>query len=87
MLEILRNAWKVEDLRKKILYTLFMLLIYRLVGVVPTPGVNVAVIQEAFSSNSLWGILSLMSGSSFNQFTILAMGSAPTSRRRSLCSC
>jgi preprotein translocase subunit SecY len=77
LLEILRNAWKVEDLRKKILYTLFMLLIYRLVGVVPTPGVNVAVIQEAFSSNSLWGILSLMSGSSFNQFTILAMGISP----------
>ena len=41
MLETFRNAWKVEDLRKKIIYTLIMLLIYRVGSVIPTPGVNV----------------------------------------------
>ncbi|MBE5761188.1 MAG: preprotein translocase subunit SecY [Clostridiales bacterium] len=77
MLEILRNAWKVEELRKKILYTLFMLLIYRLVGVVPTPGVNVAYIQQAVSNSDLWGILNMLNGGNFASFTLLAMGVSP----------
>ena len=41
MLETFRNAWKVEDLRKKIIYTLIMLLIYRVGSIIPIPGVNV----------------------------------------------
>ena len=53
MWETLRNAWKIADLRKKILYTLFMLLIYRLLCFVPTPGVNVAVVAEAVKGISL----------------------------------
>ena len=44
MLETLKNAWKIADLRKKILYTLGMLLIYRLLCYVPTPGVNTSMI-------------------------------------------
>ena len=46
MLETFRNAWKVEDLRKRIIYTLVMLLIYRVGSVIPTPGVNVDYIAE-----------------------------------------
>ena len=46
MWETLRNAWKVPDLRKKLLYTLLMLLIFRLVGVIPVPGIDAAVVQQ-----------------------------------------
>ena len=49
MLETFRNAWKVEDLRKRIIYTLVMLLIYRVGSVIPTPGVNVDYIAQHVS--------------------------------------
>ena len=77
MLQILRNAWKVEELRKKILYTLFMLLIYRLVGIVPTPGVNSAIIAEAVAGNDLWNMLNIINGGNFSNFTLMAMGISP----------
>ncbi len=77
MLQILRNAWKVEELRKKILYTLFMLLIYRLVGIVPTPGVNSAIIAQAVAGSDLWNMLNIINGGNFANFTLLAMGISP----------
>ena len=77
MLQILRNAWKVEELRKKILYTLFMLLIFRLVGVVPTPGVNAEYIASAVVNSDLLSMLSIINGSQFVNYTILAMGIGP----------
>ena len=46
MLETFRNAWKVEDLRKKIIYTLIMLLLYRVGSIIPIPGVNVEYISQ-----------------------------------------
>ena len=46
MLETLRNAWRIPDLRKKILYTLLMLLIYRLVGVIPVPGIDLTKVSS-----------------------------------------
>ena len=45
MWETLRNVWRVPELRKKVLYTFFMLLIYRLVSVIPAPGIDVATVQ------------------------------------------
>ena len=77
MWETLRNAWKIADLRKKILYTLFMLLIYRLLCFVPTPGVNVAVVAEAVKGISLLDFMNTMTGSNLEQFTIMAMGITP----------
>ena len=49
MFESLRNAWKITELRKKILYTLFMLLIYRLLCFIPTPGINAASVSGKLS--------------------------------------
>ena len=77
MWETLRNAWKIADLRKKILYTLFMLLLYRLLCFVPTPGVNVAVVAEAVKGISLLDFMNTMTGSNLEQFTIMAMGITP----------
>ena len=53
MWETLRNAWKIPELRKKILYTLFMLLLYRLLCFVPTPGVDAATVANRVQGISL----------------------------------
>ncbi len=77
MLETLKNAWKIADLRKKILYTIGMLLIYRLLCFVPVPGVNTSLIEQAMESYSLLGFINSMTGSNLSQYTIMAMGITP----------
>ena len=77
MLETLKNAWKIADLRKKILYTLGMLLIYRLLCYVPTPGVNTSLIASALEKYSLLGFINSMTGSDLSNYTIMAMGITP----------
>lgn len=77
MFEIFRNAWKVKDLRKKIIYTLLMLFLYRLGAYVPIAGVNVDYIAAKVSQYSALGFLDLFSGGSFSSFTIFAMGISP----------
>jgi len=77
MLETLKNAWKIADLRKKILYTLGMLLIYRLLCYVPTPGVDTSLIASALERYSLLGFINSMTGSDLSNYTIMAMGITP----------
>ena len=77
MWETFRNAWKIKDLRYKILYTLFMLLIYRLLCFVPTPGINVDVVASVVNDNGLLGFINSMTGSRLDQFTVMAMGITP----------
>ena len=77
MLETLRNAWKIADLRKKILYTLGMLLLYRVLCFIPTPGVNVAAVAEAMAGMSLLEFMNTMTGANLQNFTIMAMGITP----------
>ena len=77
MLETLKNAWKIQDLRKKILYTLGMLLIYRLLCYVPTPGVDTSLIASALERYSLLGFINSMTGSDLSNYTIMAMGITP----------
>ena len=77
MWETLRNAWKIPELRKKIIYTLLMLLLYRLLCFVPTPGVNAARVAEAVKNVSLLDYISTMTGSNLEDFTIMAMGITP----------
>ena len=77
MLETLKNAWKIADLRKKILYTLGMLLVYRLLCYVPTPGVNTSLIASALERYSLLGFINSMTGSDLSNYTIMAMGITP----------
>ena len=73
----LRNAWKVEDIRKKLLYTFGMLIIFRLVGVIPAPGVDYAAVQASTSSLPILDLLNMMTGSNFANMTIMAMGITP----------
>lgn len=77
MLEKIRKLWKIDDLRKKILYTFGMLLIFRLVGVIPAPGINVQSLSSGGSSLPLLQLVNMMTGGAFSQKTIMAMGITP----------
>ena len=80
MITTLRNAWKTPELRKKMLFTLLILLIYRLGNVVPVPFVNVAELSNYFAnelSNTILGLYNAMSGSAFSQATIFALSIQP----------
>ena len=72
-----RNAWKVEDIRKKLIYTFLMLLLFRLVGVIPAPGIDYAKVQASTSSLPILDLVNMMTGSNFANMTIMAMGITP----------
>ena len=77
MVETLRNVWRVPELRKKVLYTFFMLLIFRLVSVIPVPGLDPAIMQQAADTYDMLGLMNMMTGSALSQMTIMAMGVSP----------
>ena len=72
------NAFKIKDLRKKILYTILLIVVYRLGSAIPIPGVNLVAWGQATERlSAMSDFMSLMSGSAFSQFTIFAMGISP----------
>ena len=71
------NAFKVKDIRKRILLTLLLIVIYRLGCFIPIPGVNVEMVAEAAQQYDILGFLDLLTGSSFSQVTLFAMGISP----------
>ena len=77
MFRTLGNAWKVADIRKKILYTLLMLLIYRVGIVIPAPGVNVAYIAVQVNNFTALGFLNMLSGGGLESMSIFALGISP----------
>ena len=77
MFQTLKNAWKVADVRKKILYTIFMLLIYRVLCFIPTPGVDTSTIRNALETYSLLGFINQMTGADLANYSIMAMGITP----------
>ena len=54
MLDTLRNAWRIDDLRKKIIYTLLMLLVYRVGSFIPVPGVDSSYIRDWYRGRHCW---------------------------------
>ena len=77
MLEKMQNAWRIPELRKKILYTFGMLLVYRLLSVIPVPGMNLGAVSQYVEQFSILGFMNMMTGGSFSQMTIMAMGITP----------
>ncbi len=80
MFKTLKNAWGIPELRKKLIFTLFILLIYRIGNVIPVPFVDVAAMAEYFNSslsNTILGLYNAMSGSAFSQASVLALGIQP----------
>lgn len=78
LLKTLSQAWKVEELRKKILFTLMMLVVYRIGSNIPVPGINRTYLSQMFSGETgLLDLFDLFSGGSFSNFTIFALSITP----------
>ena len=79
MLQTMRNAWKIDDLRHKILFTLVIILLYRLGNAVPVPYVDVTMLGQYFDTvqNTVLGLLNVMSGGAFSNATIFALSIQP----------
>lgn len=77
MLNTLRNAWKIPDLRHKMLFTLGMLIIFRLGVFVPVPGMDVSKLATLVEGNSMLGFFDMISGGAFKNFSIFAMNITP----------
>jgi preprotein translocase subunit SecY len=71
------SIFRITELRNKILITLALLVVYRIGGHVPTPGVDGSVISQALSQNSIFGLLDLFAGGAFAKATIFALGIMP----------
>ncbi len=78
MFQTFRNAWKIEDLRKKILFTAFILVIFRLGAAIPAPFIDATAIQESLSNqNTIFGFFNLLTGGGFSRATLFALGVTP----------
>ena len=80
MFSTLQNAWRIPELRKKLIFTMLMLLIYRIGNVIPVPYINASTLATYFNStlsNTILGLYDAMSGSAFSQASVLALGIQP----------
>lgn len=81
MFKVFGNAWKVPELRKRMLFTLLVIVIYRLGANVMVPFINSSAVQAMFSSDavkgSLFGYFSMLAGDAFSQATLFALGVSP----------
>ena len=78
MFSILKNAWKIPDLRKKILYTVLLLIVFRLGSHIPLPFIDRSILPSLFGgNNTLFGLANIISGNALSQATIFAMSITP----------
>ncbi len=78
MLRTVAKAWKIPDLRQKIIFTLCMLLIFRIGAQIPVPGMDRDVLAQTFDSDTgLFALFNLFSGGAFSNFTIFALSITP----------
>ncbi len=79
MIQTLKNAWKVPELKNKILFTIFALLVFRLGSVVPAPFVNTVALGQYLDSMSgtIFGLLGTMNGTAFSMAAVFALGVQP----------
>ncbi len=80
MFGTLKNAWGIPELRKKLLFTLLVLLLYRIGNVIPVPYINtkqLASFFDGYLSNTILGLYNAMSGSAFSQASVLALSIQP----------
>jgi preprotein translocase subunit SecY len=77
--QALANIFRIPDLRKRLLFTLAMLGVYRIGAHIPTPGINTDVVKQMFDSNqgSALGLFNMFSGGNFRSMTIFALGIMP----------
>jgi preprotein translocase subunit SecY len=77
VLSTFQSIFKIEELRKRILFTLGLLVVYRIGGHIPTPGVDGSLVAQALGSDTIFGLLDLFAGGAFRNATIFALGIMP----------
>ncbi|HID64857.1 MAG TPA: preprotein translocase subunit SecY [Anaerolineae bacterium] len=77
MLQAVRNVFILPDLRRRLLFTFLILVIYRLASHIPVPGIDPEALSRVFESNQLLGFLDLLSGGAMSSFSVMAMGVYP----------
>ena len=80
MFKTLQNAWGIPELRKKLMFTMLILLLYRVGNVIPVPFIDAELLSNYFNStlsNTILGLYNAMSGSAFSQATVFALGIQP----------
>jgi preprotein translocase subunit SecY len=77
LLEALAEAFRIPELRRKLVFTLLLLLVFRMLASISIPGANAAALNDLFSNNSLLGLLNLFSGGGLSRFTLVAEGLNP----------
>ncbi len=77
MLQAVRNAFNLPDLRRKIVFTFLILVVYRLAAHVPIPNVDPVALRQVFEANRLLGLLDMFSGGAMSSFSVMAMGVYP----------
>jgi preprotein translocase subunit SecY len=76
-LHVVRNIWQSPDLRKRILFTALIILIFRLAAFIPTPGVDPTAVRSLFAGNQLLSLLDVFSGGTLSNFSIIGLGLNP----------
>ena len=77
MFESLLNAFRAPDIRRRLLYVLGILIVFRFLAHVPVPGVDQAKLGQYLSNNALFGVLDLLSGGGLSSFSVVALGVNP----------
>ena len=77
MWDKLRAAWRVKEIRNGLLFVTAAMVIFRVTAHIPLPGVDLTALDRFFQANQVLGMLSMFSGGTIKQFSIVAMGVAP----------
>ncbi|MCX7832090.1 MAG: preprotein translocase subunit SecY [Actinobacteria bacterium] len=77
MIDAIKNAFRLPDLRKRILFTLFIVFIYRIGSHIPTPGIPIGAVKQLFQQGGVFGFLDLFAGGALSQFAVFALGIMP----------
>lgn len=77
MIDTFKKAWKVPEIRNKLLFTLFIVLIFRIGCAIPVPGIDTSIVKNSVGQSSFLGLFNVLTGGAFEQFAIFALGITP----------
>ncbi len=77
MLETIRTAWRIKELRERILFTLAMFVVFRVGSAIPVPGVDATLLADFFQEDTIFGFVNIIGGGNLANFTIFALGIMP----------
>ncbi|WP_300277243.1 preprotein translocase subunit SecY [Peptacetobacter sp.] len=77
MLSQIKQAWKLKEIRKKLLYTLMMVVVFRIGTTIPVPGIDTSIIKKMVEGNNLLSLYNMFTGGAFSNFTLFALGIGP----------